>query len=558
MGNSPSPLGVSTLLGPVPMPGPASAGSGHGNGSEGSSYPTSPSVGDFPPRLALDRVPTAPLGSPRSLRNASSGEYFNTPQPLAPHVFSETENTPTPKLDRDLGFDDRRDGLVKPSASGLGTAVPEMSPGTAKLLHEMGGSAQDARTDMEAPDNAIPARDLTASVSDSSSHIPLIPMRASSSSEGAKHTRLAHPVERQGSTGLPSPSPSEDAQRLEDLYGQYGSETPEVGSQTDGRLPSFIDEPTVTMPSGHSRDASSHYDEDFATPVPASHQFHPPGGLAAPEAELGPDRSPVLDELDVMIGRAMRDVHDLGLGPSPAQAPVEEATESAQGLGVPTTEMSDSVSLAPSMEYLDAAAEPADTDDLLDQANVVPVLPVSGPVTEIAVVEVSPSATSAPQELSGDISSDYGATPTNMSPIATPQHTMPAFLDRTVVVTSPPASPSTTRRDSYSARPASTHSSSTLLMQTQWQAMQQRQAKAAELLRRNRPLPSSMDFSDIKRLRTSGERAKAYAIKINALAKEDTGLDIWIERVREQRSGQPGTTYTASSKLRAHSVDESS
>jgi hypothetical protein len=49
---------------------------------------------------------------------------------------------------------------------------------------------------------------------------------------------------------------------------------------------------------------------------------------------------------------------------------------------------------------------------------------------------------------------------------------------------------------------------------------------------RNRPLPHACYFGDVVGLRGPGDRAKAYATKINELGKEDSGLDTWVAHVR--------------------------
>ena len=61
----------------------------------------------------------------------------------------------------------------------------------------------------------------------------------------------------------------------------------------------------------------------------------------------------------------------------------------------------------------------------------------------------------------------------------------------------------------------------------------------------NRKLPAAMNCSDVIALKTPGERAIAYARKVNLLAKEDSGLSTWIEYT--QRQNHPPRGKIASS-----------
>ena len=47
-------------------------------------------------------------------------------------------------------------------------------------------------------------------------------------------------------------------------------------------------------------------------------------------------------------------------------------------------------------------------------------------------------------------------------------------------------------------------------------------------LTRIRPMCAAAEYADIKVMRTSLDRCKAYAMRINALSREDTGLQAWL------------------------------
>lgn len=49
-----------------------------------------------------------------------------------------------------------------------------------------------------------------------------------------------------------------------------------------------------------------------------------------------------------------------------------------------------------------------------------------------------------------------------------------------------------------------------------------------EKLSRNRPLPAALRYREVKSLKSSGDRAKLYAQKINALAREAGPAEVWL------------------------------
>ncbi|KAL8281160.1 hypothetical protein RQP46_006518 [Phenoliferia psychrophenolica] len=85
--------------------------------------------------------------------------------------------------------------------------------------------------------------------------------------------------------------------------------------------------------------------------------------------------------------------------------------------------------------------------------------------------------------------------------------------------------------------------------------------RALDRLTRNRPLPECARFREIRSLRSAGERGHAYALKINALAKEDTGTHAWITFVRGSQYGHAERGFSPNgtpNKSRAQRVDASS
>ncbi|KAI5476917.1 hypothetical protein MNV49_007018 [Pseudohyphozyma bogoriensis] len=57
---------------------------------------------------------------------------------------------------------------------------------------------------------------------------------------------------------------------------------------------------------------------------------------------------------------------------------------------------------------------------------------------------------------------------------------------------------------------------------------------------RYRPLPDCLRTTDVRKARTPAERAKLYAVKINALARENSGTEAWIGFVKASHT-PPGT-----------------
>jgi hypothetical protein len=61
------------------------------------------------------------------------------------------------------------------------------------------------------------------------------------------------------------------------------------------------------------------------------------------------------------------------------------------------------------------------------------------------------------------------------------------------------------------------------------------------LLSRNMPLPPVMSYAEVRSMRSTRDRATAYAVKINALSKEESGLQHWVRRTRDKgRKGEAG------------------
>lgn len=99
--------------------------------------------------------------------------------------------------------------------------------------------------------------------------------------------------------------------------------------------------------------------------------------------------------------------------------------------------------------------------------------------------------------------------------------------------TSPSPSPQTMRRQSMIPRSASVRS------EPRTNGVARSPSVELAHLVRNRPLPHSCYFGDVTSLRGAGDRAMAYANKINELSKEESGLETWIAYVRRRGRGQP-------------------
>ncbi|KAM0753159.1 hypothetical protein T439DRAFT_323790 [Meredithblackwellia eburnea MCA 4105] len=72
--------------------------------------------------------------------------------------------------------------------------------------------------------------------------------------------------------------------------------------------------------------------------------------------------------------------------------------------------------------------------------------------------------------------------------------------------------------------------------ESQAQSFQTLAVADLDKLTRRRPLPECMQYRDVRMLRTPGERARRYAEKINALAREESGLDTWMTCIRGPQS----------------------
>jgi hypothetical protein len=127
-------------------------------------------------------------------------------------------------------------------------------------------------------------------------------------------------------------------------------------------------------------------------------------------------------------------------------------------------------------------------------------------------------------------------------------HTALSELPRETRVSSLPAQPRTTppaeaAADSQQGRSRSSSSASPRKHQprrasTRVDRVVAKQKQEDEtmdaLLSRNMPLPPAMSYLEVRNLRTPGRRAIAYATRINALAKEESGLRHWVKRTRDK------------------------
>jgi len=128
----------------------------------------------------------------------------------------------------------------------------------------------------------------------------------------------------------------------------------------------------------------------------------------------------------------------------------------------------------------------------------------------------------------------------NEEPDAVSPMTQQGYFD-IAQVEQPSASRSPKNRAStYMAREASTRSIQPLKDITNTPSQIQLQK-----LTRVRPLSAAAECSDIKKLKTSLERANAYAIKINALSKEDTGLHAWLATKAKSKPDMQTESYRA-------------
>ena len=121
-------------------------------------------------------------------------------------------------------------------------------------------------------------------------------------------------------------------------------------------------------------------------------------------------------------------------------------------------------------------------------------------------------------------------TPTTESvPVAEPS-TLADLADISPAEQTPVVAAPSRRMSTYMAREPSTRSLKQLGNEP---------VKARDLsnLKKGRPLPPAIEYKHIKLLKTPGERAKAYAAKINDLARESTGLEIWLTCTQERRNG---------------------
>lgn len=439
------------------------------------------------------------------------------------------------------------------------TPLPGVSPLSLNLLQGTANAARDARTDQSFQgllttepdpfDRAVPARDLAAELqgreragssgthTDTSRRDEGSILEPDPKTARAEMTGRLSPVPMQASLSRsskrslesdsrPSPSPSEDARKLADVYGMYDLDD-DPASEPEERLTSEAMGARGTTGSRHAREPAQVGAADIFKHEVLDVDERPP--LA---------RSQVLDELDLMLGQAMEDAQQLNIGGSEEVRPLSISPAGGNRLSIATSGAYEDATDEGSFEK--GAPEVLDTPMTAGPTQGLALF-TGAPVSETAAAAdqtpVLPHKTSTGSDKSGSPVSVYPPT------VAEP----PTMLRRaqTASTISSPPSPATPRhRLAMAARPATARSSS--LQHTEWQARQQRQALAAEKLRRVRPLPASMDYSDVKRLRTSADRAKAYAIKINALVKEDTGIDLWLDRMREQRAAQAQLTPTPS------------
>lgn len=72
-------------------------------------------------------------------------------------------------------------------------------------------------------------------------------------------------------------------------------------------------------------------------------------------------------------------------------------------------------------------------------------------------------------------------------------------------------------------------------------------------LSRRRPLPAYLQYGDLRKAKSAGERAKVYARKINALSMEESGLDAWIGEVK--RRGAPRRSFLSDVVLSGRQAD---
>ncbi|KAH8929105.1 hypothetical protein BT69DRAFT_315803 [Atractiella rhizophila] len=147
------------------------------------------------------------------------------------------------------------------------------------------------------------------------------------------------------------------------------------------------------------------------------------------------------------------------------------------------------------------------------------------------VVETPPSG-----KTKGRPSSFHEATPTRPKILTEIKNDLPAIpgMIRTTTSPSMASTPSPTKMEPREGR---RHSMMAFSTPTGKENFSARTRKTTLLLGLNRPYPAAMDYSDIKAMRTPNERAIAYAKKINELAKEDSGLHIWLSCIKEQQYG---------------------